>query len=248
MKKLFTLLLLTLLIPTAIYADNHSPQQIADSWVMIVKSGHESKFQDAMKAHLAYRKANGEKRTWDTYTPVTGENLNQYIVRTCCNTWAEQDAHVADAAKYSEHFNKNVHPHVKKYTHNLTVIDMENSNWPEDTDASFVGVTSYKPIVGKGGARGESLKAMSAMAKEKGWPRNWAWTYPVGGDGSWTLVTPFENYADMAPMEESFYDFTKKHMGSAEKADALFQKFSSSFSETHYAIYRHNKELSTLKD
>lgn len=245
MKNLIKMMCLFAIIPFMVIADDHSPQVIADSWVMVPKAGHQDKFEAALKAHLDYRKENGDTRNWQTYQPVTGGNLNRYIVRFCCEPWAKQDEYVAWSNKnMSEHFAKNVAPHVETYMHNFTETDMKNSNWPAGTKANYVGVTEFKMKPGKYSDSVATIEQMSNLAKEKKWPRNWAWSYPVGGEEAWLLATPFESYADMAPMEQSFYEFAVKHMGSAGEADAMFAKYSDAYTSADYTIYRHVKSLS----
>ena len=84
MKKLNSFLFI-LLLSFGILADDHSPQLISDTWTMVPKAGHEAKFEEAFKKHIAYRKANGDTREWVTWRPVTGDQINSYLVRACCN-------------------------------------------------------------------------------------------------------------------------------------------------------------------
>lgn len=245
MNKFYSILFALLLIPALCVAEDKPPQVISDGWTMVPKAGHSDDFEAALKAHMAFRVEKGDTRHWDVYVPVTGDNLNKYIVRTCCKPWAEQDTYRKwTRENIGNHFNDTVHPHVDHYSHNFGELDIENSHWGDDVDASYVGVTTWEIKSGKGGQASASIGAMSALAKENGWSRNWVWSYPVGGSSRVSLVTPFKNFADMAPMEENFYQFAKKHLKSEKKADAMFKDFNGSFSSSEYSIYRHDKELS----
>ena len=244
MNKFYSVLFTLLLIPALCVAEDKPAQVISDSWTMVPKAGHAAEFKSALKAHLAYRVEKGDSRQWDTYVPVTGNQLNRYVVRSCCQPWAEQDSYQEwSQENLGNHFNENVHPHVESYAHNFSELDMDNSSWGEGVDASFVGVTYWDIKSGKGAQANQSITAMSTLAKENNWPRSWSWSYPVGGSSSVMLATPFKNYADMAPMEENFYQFAKKHLNE-KKADEMFEKFNGSFSDSDYAIWRHDKELS----
>lgn len=177
-------------------------------------------------------------------TPDNGKYLNRYIVRSCCAEWAEQDSYRTWAKEnIGNHFNETVHPYVEKYKHNYTVIDTENSNWG-DSDPKYVGVTVFEIKTGKGKKTYKALKEMSALAKDNDWPRNWSWSYSVNGSEQVALVTPYNNFAEMAPMEESFYAFVKKQLKSEKKTDKLFEKFNSGISGTDYQIYRKRDDLS----
>lgn len=86
MNKFYSILCLLLLIPGwCVAADEKEPTLIADSWTMVPKAGHEDQFETALKEHLAMRSEKGDSRQWMTYTPVTGSDLNHYVVRSCCN-------------------------------------------------------------------------------------------------------------------------------------------------------------------
>lgn len=249
MKKFHAILLASILMPFLCLAEDKPPQVISDSWTMVPKTGHGEEFETALKAHLAYRSEKGDPRHWDTYVPVTGDDLNRYVVRSCCDVWAEQDSYRTwSQENLGNHFNETVHPHVDSYTHNFGELDMANSHWDEGVDASYVGVTYWDIKSGHGAQANEAISAMSTMAKENNWPRNWSWSYPVGGSNSVMLATPFKNFADMAPMEENFYQFAKKHLKSEKKADAMFKDFNGSFSSSHYGIWRHRKDLSMTHD
>lgn len=244
MNKFYSVLFTLLVIPALCVAEDKPPQVISDSWTMVPKADHENEFETALKAHVAFRVEKGDTRMWDVYVPVTGSNLNQYVVRSCCDTWAEQDSY----KKWTEenlgnHFNETVNPHVEKYKHNFGELDMDNSQWGEGVDASYVGVTYRTVISGKGSQARAAVSAMSKMAKENNWPYNWSWSTPVGGEYEIMLATPFKDFASMAPPEETFYQFAKKHM-SEKKADEMFKQYNDSFSNSHYSIWRHRKDLS----
>jgi hypothetical protein len=244
MNKLYSILFALLLIPALCVAEDKPAQVISDGWTMIPKADHGDEFEAALKAHLAYRAEKGDTRQWNVWRPVTGGALNRYTVRSCCDTWAEQDSYRKwTQENIGNHFNETVHPHVEKYMHNFGESDMENSHWGENTDASFVGVTMWEVKQGKGGQANRAITAMSNLAKEHDWPRNFSWSYPVGGSNRVMLVVPFSNYADMAPMDENFYQFAKKHLKEKE-LDKMFDDFNGSFSSSDYTIWRHDKELS----
>ncbi len=246
MNRIYSILLVLLLFPALCVADNHEkkPQLIADSWSVTPKADHGNEFEEALKAHLAMRAEKGDPREWHVYVPVTGDDLNRYVIRSCCFQYADQDSYGKwSQENMGQHWNETVHPHVKSYAHNYSELDAENSNWGDDTVANYVGVTMFHIKPGKGGKMGEAIADMSTLAKENDWARNWSWFYPVGGSSSVGLATPFENYAQMAPMEENFYQFAKKHLKSEKKADKMFDKFGSAHSGSEYTIWRHRKDF-----
>ena len=61
------------------------------------------------------------------------------------------------------------------------------------------------------------------------------------------IVTSHENYADMAPPEQSFFEFVTDKLG-AEEAGAIFSQFGSGFSGRDDTIWKHDESLSTPSD
>ena len=92
---------------------------------------------------------------------------------------------------------------------------------------------------------------MSQVAINQGWgtsDRSWIWTSTIGGKERNAIVVPHKNFADMAPGEESFYEFLSKHMGSEEAAGDLLKKFSSATWGTEFTIWEHLPGLSMSQD
>ncbi|MFK8012448.1 MAG: hypothetical protein AB8B80_10430 [Marinicellaceae bacterium] len=231
-------------------ADDKQPERIADGWTMTPKDGHVKEFQEALAAHMKFRESKNDPREWHVYRPVTGDKLNTYIIRSCCHEWADQDSYIewGDKAGTQKHFNETVDPHVQSYSHNYTVMDSENSHWPKGTVANYVGVSN---IIAKSGARQQmnrAIKAMTTVAKEHKWDHAWSFSYPVGGSVDVAMATPFENYADMAPLEENFYKFVVRVLDSEDKANKMFDDYSSTIESSTYHIYRHDKKLSMSND
>ncbi len=240
--KLFGLLCaLGMLFSAQAVADNHDQEMLAEFWVMIPKEGASQDVQQALIDHIAHRKTLGDPRQWHIYRPVLGDKLSRVIVRACCFTWADQDAY----EKWNQdknpikHWNDTGSKSVAGYEHYLSVQDMENSHWPKETKASFVGVNNLKVKAGHWQAMMADLKAISDIAKKNNWPHNWAWSYSVSGTPGITLAFPYENYAAMAPPEEKFAAFLAKHMGGEDKAKALLESWRSHFESSHYNVYRH---------
>ena len=246
MNKFYSIVCVLLLLPGwCVAADKEEATVIADSWTMVPNDGHGDQFETALKEHLAMRADKGDSRQWQTYVPVTGEDLNFYVVRSCCAEWAEQDSYrVWTKETLGNHFNDTVDPHVQSYSHNFSEIDRKNSHWGDDTKANYVGVTHYEVKMGHGRQMNAAIKEMSGLAKDNNWPHNWSWSYPVGGSYTVNLAIPFENFAAMAPLQESFYEFVSKTLKSEKKADQLFEDFTDSFKSSKYSIYRLRSDLS----
>lgn len=248
----------SLALPLGALADSHEaaeePAPLSDVWIMAIKGGMGAKFTEAAKKHMAFRVKAGESRTWMAYRQVIGDKLNVVQYRACCFDYADQDAYMVEDEKLGlgADWNKNVDQYVDHYHHYLEETDWENSYWPEGSDGPYYGVTSWTRKQGAGPESDEVRKAFSQTAKKEGWGEsgdghNWLWMERMGGKDVLTLVSSFENFADMAPDETSFFDFLADKMGSAETASEMFTKFGAGFESSDYGVWVYDAELSTPK-
>ncbi len=247
MKNIYKFLIVLLVLPSLCVAEEEKkPTILADSWHMTPKVGHERDFEKALIEHMKFRVNDNDPRSWQVYTPVTGNDLSGYTIRSCCTQWKEQDAYNAWFAKSDsrKHYYENVHPHVAKYGHNYYILDQKNGSWKDDAKPNYVGVTHYEIKMGGWKKTGEAIKKIDEILKENNWPYSWSWSYPEGGNGGVNLVIPYENYAAMESPEMTVYKVVKKHLKSEKKADKLFEDFRSGIKSWEYQIYQHEKELS----
>jgi hypothetical protein len=221
-------------------------EMLAEMWQMTPKTGMAQTFEKGLQEHIKHRQKLGDPRTWHVYTPVLGNELDSYLIRSCCYEWKEMDSYqqwIKDKDPMT-HWYKNVDDKVAHYGHSMAIMDFANSNWPEDVIANYVGVTYYKIKSGHGSDVETDIKVISDVAKANNWPYHWSWSYPVSGEAGLHLAIPFENFAAMAPPEQKFNALMVKHLGGEDKAKAFWQNWASHFETTHYNIYHHRKELS----
>ncbi|MBT8089896.1 MAG: hypothetical protein KJO01_06790 [Gammaproteobacteria bacterium] len=246
----------TLVLPLGALADQHEaaeePAPLSDVWMIAVKGGMDAKFTEAVKKHMAFRAKAGESRTWMAYRQVIGDKLNAVAYRACCFDYADQDAYIVEDGKLglADDWNKNVDQYVDHYHHYLEETDWENSHWPEGSDGPYFGVTTWTWKEGAGPGPGEVRKQFSQIAKKEGWGdagdgHNWLWFERMGGKPVLTLVSSYESFADMAPDEQSFFDFLAENLGSPEAASEMFTKFGAGFTSSDYAVWVYDAELST---
>lgn len=241
--------------PFAVLADGHEAEpNLSSVWVFAPKQGMGAEFEAAVKEHVAFREANGDSRAWQMYSVAVGDKIGIYQVRACCFDWADQDAYVAENADkgFGAHFNETVGPYVDHTHHYFDENDWENSAWPDDLDGyQFYGVTTWTWKEDADPAVSEIRKEMSQMAIESGWgdENYWLWHTRVGGKPILMIVSPYKNYADMAPPEKDFVEVLVEHSGkSAEEIGSMFQAFGSGFSSSEYTVWQHRPDLSLADD
>ncbi len=247
MTRVAPIMALLIMLNGVAVADNHEASaDLADVWFVEVKDGMDDEFTEALKGHLAYRLKKGDTRKYRTYTPVIGDELGHYVIRYCCVNYEDIDAYRAwsQKAKAGDHWNENVDQYVAGYRHYLQKIDFANSNWPEEEPGfELYGVTTYDHKMGKNRSIEAGKAELAGAAKDGNWPRYWSFMRDIGGNGNHALVTPFMNYTDMKPPEESFYDFLVKNHGE-EKAQSMLSSWTDNFESTNYSVYRYLPDLS----
>jgi hypothetical protein len=244
-----------LMLPFGLLADSHEGAiergPISDIWYVVPKRGMEAQFAEAMQAHVAFRAEAGETQGWQAYRVVAGHDISPIAFRKCCFEWADLDAYEAENAEkgLTANFNENVDQYVDHYHHYLERIDWENSNWPEN-DGPFYRVTTWTVKQGAGPGTEEARKKLSDVALNQGWAdadHNWVWLSRIVGKPITQIVSSYENYADMAPTEPSFFEFVTEKLG-AEEAAAVFSNFGSGFTSADITIWKYDASLSTPSD
>ncbi len=240
-----------LALPLSLLAqEEEAPAPLSDVWWVIVKPGMDADFATAMATHMQFRADAGETRSWNAYRVAVGHHIAPIQFRACCSEWADLDTYEAEDEEkgLSANFNENVAQYVEHYHHYLEESDWDNSHWPDEgTSGPYYGVTSWTGKQGAGPASGEAKDKMSQLALNEGWANadnNWLWVERIGGKDMIALVSSHENYADMAPPEQSFFEFATEKLG-AEEAGAMFGAFSGGFSDSDYSIWVHDESLST---
>ncbi len=230
-----------------------APDPLSDVWMMIVKPGMEAQFNEAVVTHMQFRKDAGEAREWQAYRVVLGHNMAPIGFRACCFDWADLDVYAAtDEEKgLTANFNENVGQYVDHFHHYFEVSDWENSHWPETgTSGPYYGVTTWTNKQGADPASGAAMEEMSQLALTEGWAddeNNWLWMSRVGGDEMISLISSFENFADMAPPEQSFFEYAVEKRGE-EAAGEMLEAFGSGFENSDYTIWKLDESLSTPAD
>ena len=228
---------------------NDDLKPLTDTWMMVPKAGMESKFEDSLRTHMVMRAAQGDPREWHVYVPVIGDKMNVYQIRSCCHDFADQDRYVAFVTDkgFSDHWNETVHQYVDHYHHYMERNDWKNSHMPEGSSHKYYGVTAWTIKDGAGMAWDQAREKLSQLALDKGWANDneWLWLSRIGGKPMLMIATGYDDFADMAPPEKTFFEFVAEHMGSTEKAEKLMSAFSSGMASSSFTVWTRRADLST---
>ena len=125
-------------------AQEAAPPNIHQMWAVTPKWDAGPAFDEAIRAHLAWRKENQDPWQWEMFVAGTGRIDGTVFLRSNGHTHADMDAYGSSefSAKAMEHWQDNVHPHVAAYESQLSRSDLELSYWPEG-DYGIYSVTSF---------------------------------------------------------------------------------------------------------
>lgn len=250
---LSALIVLFFMLPVAVVAQDTQPP-LAEAWVVTPKDGHSKELWKGLTEHMAFRTEHGDKRQWQAYTPVLGDDLSRIAIRFCCFNWADQDTYNAEmdgAEKINEHFEKHVMPHTETWTHHFESFDWKNSHWIEgDEPYTLYAVTEFNLKPGKVAQFNAAREKISQIALDQGWAtddRAWLWSSTIGGNAQQSIIIPHVNYAGMDRGDQTFYRFLTQHM-SEDQAAELLQQFSDSSWTTDFQIWKHQEKISMDND
>lgn len=243
-------LVMSWLSGVAVGADAPPQPKVIQHWAMWPKAGHGAQFEEAIRAHVAWRKSAGEGFDWQAYQPVVGDDLTVYAFRAGPFHWKDLDAQAEWGVKAGAlaKWNEQVAAHVDRVEHYLYVLDTDHSLWSDSEEYRYFGVTSLRLQPGASDSMVDALKRIHKIAKEKAWKPGYSVQWVVGGrETDLDIVNPFRSYAEMAEPETPFVKMVTEALGSEQAAKGLLREFWSSFEPGHYMIVAHRPDLSTRK-
>ena len=246
LKSLSATMLIMLLCLGSVQAEESS-DKLTDVWVVKVNVNDRQAFESTLKKHMQYRVDAGDPKQWNVYTQVIGEQMNEYILRSCCTNWnkiADYNAWAANS-KTGQHWAKTVRKYTIEGNHYYSEIDSDNSSWDNSKNFKYFSVDTLSPKAGEGFALRESIKKISDAAKTMQWSESWTWLTRIGGAAQIKLVVGHESYADMMPAEKSFFVQLSEQMQDKAKAQNLLETYAKHFAKSEYAVYVHRLDLSS---
>lgn len=246
-----------LLFSSFAFADDHEeekPPALTDVWMIAAKPGMYSELRDGFKAYFALRKEAGETRDWTIYSPVVSESMNRLMIRHCCFDWADQDAYEAmvseNMSDLTDEFDELVAPYMDHLHRYMERTDWEHSHIVDGGfEGPYYGETTWYLSEGFHPEAGEARRAVSKALKD-GWANDdnqWLWLNRIGGKPAISIVSSYENWADMAEPEETVWDFMMKKVGE-EKMKDMFKNFSHGKKSSSYTIWKRDDDASMNLD
>jgi hypothetical protein len=189
-------------------------------WQITPKAGMEIGFQEAFKAHMEFRKAQGDPWSWQTWEIVVGADVGDFLIVSWDHPWADFDAYENSdfAGIAGPHFGATVAPLVEDAVNMISQSDTTIQKLPTDPDyqANLVMVMSFDLLPGKYMAFNQAMAQMNAAMQEM--PFFYTSSAPVvGGDGSdFTLAFIGENWADFTEGDPNMMEVMAEMYGEEE--------------------------------
>lgn len=209
-----------------------------------IKPGHDTQFQEGVKAWKACYIAEKGEWTWKVWQRQQGEG-NVYVLASEMPNWAEMDKNDPVGGKCYSLVTAMIDPHIEKATSHVTRLLPEISKNTPTTD-ELISVGFYELSLTDGHKFLPAVREVSAsMAKAEGTVRGYWYSWLTMGPDSpnYHVVTPYKNFAAMDITRDSIWDIYEKEHGK-EKRDAIQAQFRSSLKNVWTYHYKMNKDMS----
>lgn len=247
LKRRFSLAAICLSVIGAGAVQAADDPNIARMWVVTPKAGMDQQLEDAMKAHNQWRVDNNDPWPWSTYHQVTGSDLGDWLIRSCCHSWADMEAYGNSdfsTAAY-EHWMANVEPYVAETAGHMSEAMPEISNWPEDAGPyEWVWAYTYKVKPGKANDFIAAAKAIVDELKKAGWGEPFGFVRQLDGEiPRITLVIGEDSWSGFAGPEKSAREVVAEALGQA-KADDMWDAYLEHVKSVYSTVYHRHEDMS----
>ncbi len=226
-------------------------QLVSEMWQITPKAGMEAGFQEAFKAHMEFRVAQGEPWVWQTWEVVVGEDVGDFLVVSWDHAWADFDAYENSdfPGIAGPHWGATVAPLVEDASNGIFQSDTTIQKLPTDPEyqVSLVQVMSFDLVPGKYMAFNQAMAQLNVAMMEM--PFYYTSSAPVvGGDGSdFTLAFLGENWADFTEEDPNFMEVMAEVYGE-EEAMAIWNTLDECIDSATSSMLRLRPDLSNLPE
>jgi len=227
-------------------AEEPQPGPLAKSILLVVKTDRFPLFEEALRQHLGFHRANNDPWAWHTWQIVNGDNLGQYILRTHGHQWQDFDANADLRRSDWADFLANVAPHLQSMSSTIATLEPGLSRWPPElARPELVSVTRFE-LTYQGFREFRAAVEKIHAAVSAGDPdRHYAWTRTVNGANGpeMTLLVPLAGWADLEPRQPPLSTMIEQLHG-AEAAAALEQTIGSTVRSISSSVVAYRADLS----
>lgn len=228
----------------ALQGSAQAPGPIAKIYIIKVKPGMQTQFQEAYKAHIDWHREQNDSWAWDAWLFESGPRAGQFVVVTPGHHWSDFDSRGEMGQADEAHAQKTLLPLVESMEVGWSQALPELSRMPQGmSDIGVARVVDHHIKPGKD-FQFQSLIRTVRGALE-GTDRTGAafWTRSVTGPSVFTLVEMFPDWASLAPPEKSMMEILASKLGPMGTAE-LVDSYADCVAGAEVNIVRYLKDLS----
>ncbi|MEX0322873.1 MAG: hypothetical protein AB3N63_11990 [Puniceicoccaceae bacterium] len=210
--------------------------------------GKSAEFGEALLKHIEWRREANDPWSWWAWQVVNGDELGTMYFYSGEHAWSDLDAY--EDFEGGDHFNATVGPLVAEASSMIDTVDEDISHWhPEPEKVQYISVIQWQLKPGAYWDFKEIVGKYHKLLRDNDHPGYYGFNWTVnGGAGDMvTLLIPYEDWADMAPPEETMQAMLFRVLGK-EEAMKLDKAFSKTIASTNSMIVKFIPELSVVHE
>lgn len=197
---------------------------IVKVYFLKAKPGAEKAFEEGLKKHLGWHRAEKDPWAWVAWQTITGEANGMYGVGTFERSWEDFDRDVSSQPAHEADVEANIGPHVASVTPTFWAYLKDVSRPPaEGAETPLSQVLTFRLHFGKADEFGRIIRKITDALNKANWGMNYEWYALVNGGAvpTYVLVLPRANFAAMAPPAKSFVAAMEEAIGRQETEELL---------------------------
>ncbi len=206
------------------------------------KPGMQQQFEEGLKKHMAWHKAQNDPWAWSIWSYISGEETGMYGGGTFGRKWEDFDnVPVDEEADVAE----NVIPYSAPGAEWRYYEFLPKVSKPLGTPAAMSQILIFRVRYGKNAEFASLIKKFHEAIEKTNWPEHYGWYRLVnGGPGpEYVLVFPRENWASLKGPEKPFPAMLAEAVGQ-EEAEALLERWDKVVKSYSSTLTRNWTELS----
>ncbi len=242
-RVIFVAVLAALLLALPAAPQMSSDGNVVKVYFIKAKSGMEKQWEEALKKHFAWHKAQGDKWTFIAWQVITGEGTGGYGVGTFGHNWEDFDTPGVNPEADEADIRANVLPTIESERPTFWLL-LKDVSRPSETTAPMSEVLTFELHYGKTAEFSYLIKKFTDAIVKTQWAINYEWYALVNGGEmpTYVLVIPRANYASFKQPSKPFPVMLEEAYGRQE-AEALLERLNKCVKEEESELIRSRTDL-----
>lgn len=208
------------------------------------KPGAEKAFEEGLKKHMAWHKAQKDTWAWMAWQTITGEGNGMYGIGSFGHSWEDFDKDVSLQEGHAADVEANLAPNMASLTPTFWAF-LKDVSRPAESEAPMSEVITFELQYGKVPEFNYLIKKFTDAIVKTQWAINYEWYALVNGGEvpTYVLVIPRANFAAFKQPEKPFPVMLEEAYGRQE-AEALLERLNKCVKEEETELIRSRPDLS----